>query len=602
MELKDIKYVANTGKLPGYDIGTPGTQTPVSKPYPGGVNAMAQGGIWGNRGAFGFLNNYVKNTYGEQPKIVTPASNRVATPTSQAPKVPRPQPSTNNGITINAGTGYETGGPTQSDSMAASIGPWFAAGAWAGGGILEGIGRIKTADEHLADAGTSEASLNGITYTQQNSVDSDKIKSDYDKNVATDFLTNPFRGFAGLFGRGKARREAELASKRATMQQEAARDSAYAKYLGLDFAKKYGNLEDQVLYAKDGKLPGFVGGKPTYTAMGATGVTPNAKLSGKEIVYNIAEGTASEVGGPANNKDKEYGFLRASDGVLSNKPGLFGYSPADMFRATGNIEASENYMVASNLARGKRMYKNGKLPRFKEGWASSFIPSAIGALASIDQMYQAYRNQPYRPNTYASNPYELEGLSTLAGLRINPYPIIQQMRSAEARTNRAIDIAGGLSGSQRAAARLANLSSTQRNIANTLSGIQQQNNTYLNNYAQAAINAGQASRQARMAANQWDLDYYSKAHAARSKGIQTGIANTLAQVQSYISNDFTRRQFNKSIGLYEADQKLRQDELDWYKDNAAKLASGTMFNIPSAYRNKPLFYQDENGNYVRIDV
>lgn len=112
----------------------------------------------------------------------------------------------------------------------------------------------------------------------------------------------------------------------------------------------------------------------------------------------------------------------------------------------------------------------------------------------------------------------------------------------------------------------------------------------MNNYAQAAINAGQASRQARMAANQWDLDYYSKAHAARSKGIQTGIANTLAQVQSYISNDFTRRQFNKSIGLYEADQKLRQDELDWYKDNAAKLASGTMFNIPSAYRNKPLFY------------
>jgi hypothetical protein len=43
-----------------------------------------------------------------------------------------------------------------------------------------------------------------------------------------------------------------------------------------------------------------------------------------------------------------------------------------------------------------------------------------------------------------SNPYELEALSTLAGLRINPYPIMQQLRSAESRTNNAIDRSGGL--------------------------------------------------------------------------------------------------------------------------------------------------------------
>lgn len=61
-------------------------------------------------------------------------------------------------------------------------------------------------------------------------------------------------------------------------------------------------------------------------------------------------------------------------------------------------------------------------------------------------MYQAYMNKPKKPDTYVANPYENEALTTLAGLRVNPYPIMGQLRSAEARTNRATDIAGGLSG------------------------------------------------------------------------------------------------------------------------------------------------------------
>jgi hypothetical protein len=62
-----------------------------------------------------------------------------------------------------------------------------------------------------------------------------------------------------------------------------------------------------------------------------------------------------------------------------------------------------------------------------------------------------------------------------------------------------------------------------------------------------------------MDANRWDLDYYSKAHAARNKGIQTGIANMLAQAQQYQANEFKRNQFNRTMSLYEADQKQRKD-------------------------------------------
>lgn len=95
-----------------------------------------------------------------------------------------------------------------------------------------------------------------------------------------------------------------------------------------------------------------------------------------------------------------------------------------------------------------------------------------------------------------------------------------------------------------------------------MAGIQQQNNSYRSNYAQAALNAGNASRQARMQANQWDLDYYSKAHAAQLGGMQMGARNMLQQLQSWQQNDFKRRQFNDTMALYRDDQKRNWSELD----------------------------------------
>ena len=246
------------------------------------------------------------------------------------------------------------------------------------------------------------------------------------------------------------------------------------------------------------------------------------------------------------------------------------------------------------ITTGNPSYKCGKLPRYAEGWLGNFVPAALGTLASLDQTINAYKNKPYRPNTYASNPYEMEGLTTLAGLRMNAYPIINQLRDAEYRSNRAVDLAGGLSGSQRTAARLANLNTTQKNIANLLSSVQQQNNTYRANYAQAAINAGQASRQARMQANQWDLDYYSKAHAARNRGIQTGIANMLAQIQQYQANEFKRRQFNDTMALYRDDMDQRKKNFEWYQNNALNVN-----NNPDPTKNPGAQYFNQMSPYEK---
>lgn len=518
MELKDRKFINNTGNLPGFAGGT--------------IPPVTANGIKPNMWA---QTNPNATISGLQKQVTR--SQAYGTPLIK--NVPA--------------TGSK--GPTQADSSATGIHPGFAIGAWLGGGVLEGINRIKSADEHLADAGTSEANINGIAYTQQNTVDAGQIMSEYDKTTAKDFLTNPGRGLASLFGRSKAKREAENAAIYADLQQEAARDTAYGKFLQLDFAKRYGNTEDQVLYAKNGKLPKCKDG--LVSATGIVNGEATARVSNGEVIANKELGTMFRVPGLKNNKDGKLAALNNSDTVITNKYGLSDYA-----WRTGDIAGAEK-MMAMLTHPG---YKCGKLPGHAEGWLGNFVPAALGTLASLDQTINAYKNKPYRPNTYASNPYEMEGLTTLAGLRMNPYPIINQLRDAEYRSNRAVDLAGGLSGSQRTAARLANLNTTQKNIANLLSSVQQQNNAYRANYAQAAINAGQQARTARMAANQWDLDYYSKAHAARNKGIQTGIANMLSQIQQYQANEFKRRQFNETMDLYRADQKQRNEQNQWIRN------------------------------------
>ena len=517
MELKDRKFINNTGNLPGFAGGTiPPVTASEIKP-----NMWAQ-------------TNPSATISGLQKQVTR----------SQAYGTPL--------IKNIPATGSK--GPTQADSSATGIHPGFAIGAWLGGGVLEGINRIKSADEHLADAGTSEANINGIAYTQQNTVDAGQIMSEYDKTTAKDFLTNPGRGLASLFGRSKAKREAENAAIHADIMQGAARDNAYTRYLRLDNAKRYGNTNDQQMYAaKDGKLPKYKEGL-------VSGET-NAKVSnGEFIAREVIPGqfVGYRVPGPKNNKDGRLAHLEPEDYVISNKNG------SSDIAASGDIIGAINHMLAT----GNPSYKCGKLPRFEEGWVGNFIPAILGTTAGLEQMLSAYRNKPYKPNSYASNPYETEGLTTLAGLRVNPYPIMNQLRSAEARTNRAVDIAGGLSGGQRTAARLAALNTTQNNISNLLSNIQTQNNAYKSAYAQAAINAGQQSRAARMSANQWDYDMYAKAHAARNRGIQTGIANMLSQIQQYQANEFKRRQFNDTMALYRDDMDQRKKHMNWMQNHS----------------------------------
>lgn len=545
MELKDRKFINNTGKLPRFDVGKVDTST---LPKPGYLDTS---------GAQANVQNILR----------------------QSPNIQRQNTSVR---------GETKGIGSPASSSAAAAGPGFAIGSWLGGGVLEGIGAFrKSSDEYLAEAGTTQRNINGIGYTTQNSVDTSKIMNEYDNEAGSAWLTNPGKAITMLFGRSAAKRRAQDAALTANLKQDIAKDNAYAQYLRLDNAKKYGNTEDQILYAKNGKLAECKDG--LVSAAGKVNGEATARVSNGEVIANKTLGIMYRVPGLKNNKDGKLAALNNSDTVVTNKYGLSDYA-----WETGDIEGAEAMMKMV----GKPKYKCGKLPKLAEGWTGNFIPAVLGTAASLDQMFRAYRNKPYNPNTYAANPYESEGLTTLASLRINPYPIMNQLRSAENRTNRAIDIAGGLSGAQRTSARLANLNTTQNNIANMLSNIQAQNNAYKSKYAESALQAGQNARLARMSANQWDLDMYAKANAARNKGIQTGIANMLSQIQQYQANEFKRRQFNDTMDLYRADQKQRQQQMNWIQNQSTRgIGLNPMYYDPT----QPLYRYDEaTKSYIRV--
>jgi hypothetical protein len=63
--------------------------------------------------------------------------------------------------------GVQAEGADPNGAQAASkINPWFALGAWAGGGVLSGLNALKNANEFIAEAGTSNASVGGIGYSE----------------------------------------------------------------------------------------------------------------------------------------------------------------------------------------------------------------------------------------------------------------------------------------------------------------------------------------------------------------------------------------------------------------------------------------------------
>lgn len=242
------------------------------------------------------------------------------------------------------------------------------------------------------------------------------------------------------------------------------------------------------------------------------------------------------------------------------------------------------------------------------------LPTVAGLGAGINQLAWWKRQGIDAPDTYAANPNEARALSTLASLRDNPYAQLREMQDVERRTINERNRAGGLTGSQRYLANVASSLGLQKNYANVLAASREANNKYRTQYAQAALTAGAQDAQNRQNANQFGYNAYRDAHGRKVKGIETGIANILSQLQSGFQNEFKYRMGNKTLEMYlqELDNE-RKKIAALYPDKGTtgtttssststtpqttrtNAGSASAINIPVTMQYKPL----ESNPYIR---
>lgn len=486
----------------------------------------------------------------------------------------------------NFGNDNRQKGPTQADSAASGAGPWFAIGSWLGGGMLEGINSYQSKNELLNNAGRSNNSYYGVNYNEINDINGSKVMDDLNRNKYTSLLTNPGRFFGSWIG--------ESSQKNAIREAEKIRDSinpfnkSIAGTQGLqqmvasDRELKFRNQFPT--YAANGKLPKFDNGG-VYTPWGVVdGIKPNARISNGETIVVPGDPTSGYVvPGKPNNKDTKLAYLPEESFVAPNKKGISKY-----LQETGDLDGA---MTMTKLHHNG--YKNGRLPRFDEGGFPNAIVSGIGSLASLAQYLDVARQDVHMPNVY-HNPVDTQALRNMASARYNMYPVYNNTLKLLSNSNRAADFSGGLSVGQRQASKALNAANAFATLADTAQKYQQANLGLFNTYNQAKLNSTAADAQALYNADVYRDTTFAKGHGQKLQGKQMGLYNIINQLQNYYANEFKRRQFNETLGLYRNEHKLNlarlQAEIDNMKNDhsdadiyaAVRSASPTYFTTNSA--------------------
>lgn len=222
----------------------------------------------------------------------------------------------------------------------------------------------------------------------------------------------------------------------------------------------------------------------------------------------------------------------------------------------GSVQNMKKYDSGKSSSYFYSRTGNGKVP-------NSWLTSArlIPALTETAMLNHWLSNKPKGANIYSQNTYAPLALQTLAASRISPYPMIQAAKLADRQGMYSINQSGGYTGAQRQNARIAQNLGTQRNIANILQNAEEKNIAYRNAWAQAALQAGESDAARRQSAKQYNWETYNKAHGAKTKGIETHVANLGAMWQKYWADRIKNKQYEDTLGLYQQDIDNRKDAI-----------------------------------------
>lgn len=170
------------------------------------------------------------------------------------------------------------------------------------------------------------------------------------------------------------------------------------------------------------------------------------------------------------------------------------------------------------------------------------------------QMLNHWRNEkPVMPNIYAANRYAPIALQTMAGNRISANPVLEKLYAQDRQAAYQLANAGGYTGGQIQANRVALALGNQRNVADALMNVQEKNAAYRNAYAEMAAKLGDSDAQRLQQSNQYGWEAYNRAHGAKTKGIETHLANLGLIGQKWLSQRIKNKQYGDILDMYQQD-------------------------------------------------
>lgn len=236
----------------------------------------------------------------------------------------------------------------------------------------------------------------------------------------------------------------------------------------------------------------------------------------------------------------------------------------------------EDYAAQIKHNCGKDRFDNGKSLWDKtKQTISSWSKSGKGKVSNLmldagyafpalleTQMLNHWRNEkPVMPNIYAANRYAPIALQTMAGNRVSANPVLEKLYAQDRQAAYQLANAGGYTGGQRQANRVALALGNQRNVADALMNVQEKNAAYRNAYAEMAARLGDSDAQRLQQSNQYGWEAYNRAHGAKTKGIETHLSNLGLIGQKWLSQRIKNKQYGDILDMYQQDIDNKKEAL-----------------------------------------
>ena len=186
---------------------------------------------------------------------------------------------------------------------------------------------------------------------------------------------------------------------------------------------------------------------------------------------------------------------------------------------------------------------------------------SIPALIEGTMLNRWNRERPQMPDIYVANRYAPIALRTMASNRISPYSTLENLNSQDRQAAYQLANSGGYTGGQRQNARVALALGAQRNAANALMNIDEKNAAYRNAYADMAARLGDSEASRQQQANQYAWDAYNRAYSARTKGIETHLANLGLLGQKWLSQRIKNKQYGDILDIYQQDVDNKKEAI-----------------------------------------